>query len=388
MTLMHTRLFLLVTGFGLFVGCGKDEQVSSLIDGRDSDAGSTGSTPGVSPTSGNSTTSAAVSPTVNPVSPGPATSKLAAACASDAECGTGMKCLTAGGTGMFGGGPANGFCTKTCDQNDVNSCASVQSGAMCIGVSERDWYCFPGCSPGGASATKCQGRAEVACDNVSLSSAFCRPMCGSDADCDGRKCNLGTGVCVDDLLGTGEIGDPCDPNEVPSTQCASGRCLRGETLGTENTGTCTGYCTLGTDTCGVQGRPKGGQAACFPLRAGSSTGDMGVCWQSCDCDDQCGHEDYQCLTFPAAAVATYGVEGLCSEFDVDTEGLADDGFVLGRMCEVGSDAGAGVSDASVDAATDASSIPDSVPDAANDAAMSIPLEAAAPDSSESQADAN
>lgn len=388
MTLMHTRLFLLITGLGLFVGCGKDEPVSSLIDDRDSDAGTTGSSQSVSPGTVSPTTSASVSPTVNPVSPGPATSKLAAVCASDAECGTGMKCLTAGGADLFGGGPAKGFCTQRCDMNDPNSCSGVQSGAMCIGVSDADWYCFPACSPGGASATKCQGRPEVACGNVSLNSAFCRPFCGTDADCDGRRCNIGTGVCVDDLLGTGEIGDPCDPAEVPSTQCASGRCLRGGTLETENTGTCTGFCTLGTESCGVEGQPKNGQAGCLPFQTGSNAGDLGLCSQTCSCDDQCSHQDYQCLTFPPAATATYGVDGLCTEFDTATDNLSD-GFTLGRMCEIGPDAGRDAGDASVDAASvDAALDASSIPDAANDAAMSLPPEAALPDSGETSADAN
>lgn len=378
---MHTRLFLLLAGLGLFAGCGKDEQVAPLFDDGESDAGDETQT-SVSPTTV-SPTSASVSPTVTPVNPGPATSKLAATCASDAECGTGMKCLTSSGSDLFSGGASNGFCTMDCAA-DPNVCTTVQSGAICITAGEVS-YCFPDCQPGGTSATKCQGRSDVACDYVTLSDSalsFCRPMCRSDEDCGGRKCRLGNGICVDELPGAGEIGASCDPTIQPSTECRSGSCVAGVTEGTASTGTCSGLCSLGTNGCNVEGESKGGDAWCAPFQSGSTTGDIGICSQICDCDDQCSHDSFRCLTFSETAVATYGINGICAEFDSSTEDLAE-GFALGKQCEARDDAG---SDGGADAAGDAAN--DATVDAAQDA-MSVVVDASKlEDSGDAQSDAD
>jgi hypothetical protein len=382
---MHSRLFLLLAGFGLFTACGKDEAVAPLIVDGKPDAGegseSTTSAPTlpVGPTS-----SAAVSPTGTPVSPGPATSKLAAACAGDAECGSGMKCLTSSGAGLFGGGPANGFCTVDCAA-DPNICASVQNGATCIEAGV-DTICFPGCTPGGASATKCQGRPDVACDYVSIDVPFCRPMCRTDADCDGRKCSIGNGVCIDELPGAGDIGAACDPSIRPSTQCLSGFCKRGTTPATENSGTCSGLCTLGTDGCGVTGEPEAGQGWCAPFELGSTAGDMGVCSQQCECDDHCSDENYSCLLLPQATVEAYGGPGFCAAFDTDTTTLAE-GFLLGKACQARDDAGADGGDADADATT-SNAVGDAASDDAGDA-MSLPVDSSTlEDSGDAARDAN
>jgi hypothetical protein len=385
---MHTRLFLFVAGLGLLAGCGKDEHVAPLVGGGGSDAGDdTTSTNPVSPTTVSPTTSASVNPAVSPVNPGPATSKLAAACETNADCGSGLLCMTSGGAALFNGGAANGFCTADCS-TDAAVCGAIQSGATCIGVSDTVAYCFAGCEPGGAPATKCQGRAEVACDYVTLTAPFCRPMCGTDSDCDGRKCDVGLGVCVDTLSGAGEIGAPCDPNATTTTECKSGTCVKGGTTGTANTGTCTGLCTIGTEGCSVEGAARGGDGWCAPFESGSNAGDIGVCSQICDCDGQCSNDSYRCLTFSEAAIDAFGVNGMCVEQDSDTTTLSD-GFALGRVCEPSSDGGLDAGDAA-DGSFDAADAADGSPDSgdAAESSMTTPAEASSPDSGNGQVDAD
>lgn len=258
---------------------------------------------------------------------------LAAACTSDAQCGAGLKCLTASGNDWGNGGAANGYCTAECDTSDNSTCSTLTAGAQCIPTPSGN-YCMPSCEPGTASASKCRGRADVACDMVTwsniVSGGVCRPMCRGDQDCDGRKCLLGDGICVDTLPGTDPIGAPCDP-DAEETSCASGQCIGGLTDGTTTAGYCTGLCSFGAGGCGsVSPTPaSGGDGSCFPVFSGGGAGDLGMCMQTCNCDADCLSDKYVCAQIPGAK-DLLGVEGFCFEFDLEIPATSD--VVLGIEC--------------------------------------------------------
>lgn len=336
---------------GLSVGCGSDEAIFAQPN-EVPDSGDEGQNPNPGPVTPQPTATS-VSPGPTSTAPtGPATSALGAPCASDSQCGQGMICITSAADDFIGGGPANGFCTVDCTASvDDSDCEAVQAGSVCIPTGQRA-HCMPSCSEGIDPGNKCKGRDDVACDFFRFASygvSYCRPTCGSDADCDGRLCDLGLGTCVDELPGQDPLGSACDPN-AGTNSCASGTCIRGTTPATTNSGVCTGICTLGAIGCGeTQSEPSSpGAPFCAPFLGNySGVGDAGLCLQSCGCDDDCLSPDYKCLRLPDDVAAAFGVGGMC--FEHDNPIGAEPGFVLGVACPAGPDGGPG--DAGGDAAT-------------------------------------
>lgn len=309
-------------------GCGQDEAVFPVAvePGGDEDGGQTTTPTTVTPTPPQPTT---VTPT--PPSSG-TTTKLAAACSSDVDCGSGLKCLTAAGSDWLGGGAPNGFCTADCTDGGDAMCDGLTSGSLCMQTTGGN-YCVAQCTAGSDSNPKCQGRPDVACDVITLSDAglaFCRPMCRSDADCGGRKCLLGNGACVDALPGADPLGLTCDP-EAAQNACVSGFCAGGITEGTALDGYCSGLCTFGAGGCGSTelAPAKAGDASCFPAYRGGGVGDIGLCLQTCDCDDDCDAEGFLCAQVEGA-LEQLGVTGFCFEYDLEIPETST--VILGVAC--------------------------------------------------------
>ena len=372
MTQLPTRIacFSLVFASGLSLGCGSDEAIFSVPEPTpDSGDGTDTTTPSnVEPTPSTDDTSS-----VEPTPMGPATSSLAARCSTNAHCGTGMVCKTAADDDFQGGGPGNGYCTVDCTSAvDDSFCEEFEAGAICLPTSDTQAHCMPSCAEGIDPGGKCQGRADVLCDFITYSDygiSYCSPACGSDADCDGKRCHLGLGTCVDELEGQDPVGSACDPDAQINT-CASGACVRGATPGTQDTGFCTGICTVGAVGCGeTEDEPDDPGAAFCANVVGrdSGVGDLGLCFQRCSCDDHCLSPDFKCLSLPDAAANALGASGLCIEYDTE---LADPSLVVGVECPAAPDGGGATSEAGTDASTDAGGS-----DAAMTDAMFTPMDA-------------
>lgn len=313
--------------FGVISGCGQDEAVFPVaVEPGGEDGGQT-------------TTPSTVTPpptqpsTVTPPPPSTGTTtKLAATCVSDIDCGSGLKCLTSVGSDWLGGGAPNGYCTADCTDGGDVMCDELTSGSLCMPTTDGN-YCVAPCVAGSDSNPKCQGRPDVGCDIATLSEAglaFCRPMCRSDADCGGRKCLLGNGSCVDALPGADALGLTCDP-AAEQNACVSGFCAGGITEGTALDGYCSGLCTFGAGGCGsTEFAPdEAGDAACFPAYRGSGPGDIGLCLQTCNCDDDCDADGFVCAQVEDALEAL-GVVGFCFEHDLEISETSS--VVLGVAC--------------------------------------------------------
>jgi len=172
----------------------------------------------------------------------PGGSTLGAMCKVDADCDTGMVCLTPSSTELGGGGPANGMCTLTCAA--TTDCSAVESGADCFNFGSTAspvLYCLPACTLGGTdattAATKCQGRGDFSCVDLSDANAtgaepFCIPLCRSDLECGtGLYCDKGSGYCSK----TKPTGDPVGTACTPSVTSATG-------VTTPGSGNCEGFC--------------------------------------------------------------------------------------------------------------------------------------------------
>jgi len=224
-----------------------------------------------------------------------ADNKLAAACAKDAECGPGMRCITAtSDSPALGGGALNGYCTKDCLMD--SDCPG--DGSVCLipkGMDQGE--CFLGCTIGPElkflddplAEDKCHGRDDLRC-SVLNAGTVCLPACGKDEQCDGRKCDPRTGFCVDSIAAGKPMGATCNPDTSPS-ECA-GFCQK--FTGTDAS-VCSSPCVLGdsdlanTNDCG--GLDKG---LCVFRPTGYGAGDFGRCTPACTGHDQCSNPSWWC----------------------------------------------------------------------------------------------
>lgn len=356
--------------------CGEDEPVEHNVttDGADPTDGATDGTDEsdvMRPGTGGTTTTP---PTIPTTPPSGGSSPFGRSCDIDGDCAPGLRCMEVDSGEWLGGGPAHGYCTADCSA-DPGICFDADPSSLCVQFDgpEPKAMCMQGCGLG--PVQKCQNRADVACDVFSLNGyGFCRPMCRSDADCDGLSCDVGSGSCVEELPEGDPIGAECDPDAAVST-CQSGFCLPF----TEEYAFCTGWCTLGTIGCGSDSTmPEDpGEPLCtWPLASGSDFGDLGLCHQRCDCDDDCLHPDFRCLIVSDDFAEVLGTAGLCVEPEYDAE--ADTTAVaLGRECSGGGGGDGGAGDAGpMSPMTDASTTP---PEADDAATPSPPVEASAPE---------
>ncbi len=248
---------------------------------------------------------------------------IGSSCGTDTDCGSGFFCLAASSSDWLGGGAPGGYCSRNC-MADPGVCSAA--GGICLEVNDTEAYCLEACEVG-SSATECHGRGDTACDDVSIDTGFCRPMCGSDADCGGRHCDVGTGACFDQAFGGDPIGAKCDPDAEVST-CASGICLPV----TDTFASCSGLCNLSQVGCGSDDatpEDPGAPFCRFGTVADSGPQDLGLCSQRCDCDDDCLHPDALCLVVPSLEVFL-GTTGLCVNPDYL---VGDSGYTLGKACQ-------------------------------------------------------
>lgn len=264
--------------------------------------------------------------------------KLGAECASDADCGAGLKCALPGSNDFGKGGPSSGYCTTTCTQ--TSDCTALSSGAECVAIGGKS-LCLTGCDP--TTGSECQGRYDSLClpqkTAGGASTSACTPWCVTNNDCAGRKCDPRTGLCVDTPTSGLSVGAACDP-QAATNPCA-GICLH-STGQAANVGTCTAYC--GNSSIGVPGAcgasPKQDtpqSAACVLSTKLTNGGSVGACGQLCNCDGDCQGNNMICQGWantgfpdPTQMSTTFGKAGVCTSA---TD--ADGGPVTGMPCAGG-----------------------------------------------------
>lgn len=235
-------------------------------------------------------------------------SEVGARCEDVSACGDGLSCFSVTAADFDGVGPAGGFCSLGCA--DDEDCKSAKTGANCVelvpGVKASS-VCTTSCALGDKGA--CGGRDDLACWPVEEGKRACLPLCSDDSQCpSGAVCDASIGLCSSWVVGGGlELGARCDPAEAEP--CGNGFCLE---LG-DGAGICTAYCRRGTfPQCG--GDPE--EATCgWVFRGDEAAGsaDMGMCTLACSCDDDCAvglhceqHPDREELERPGICVV--GVE--------------------------------------------------------------------------------
>jgi hypothetical protein len=233
--------------------------------------------------------------------------RLGQTCERDSDCGAPFVCWSAAATAFLGnpGGAAHGYCTVAC--TTLADCTSIDPLAACSSASvvssAAPGACVRGClskdpAPG---ERKCLDRLDVACwSDAALGQPFspttrqagnCLPACGSDADCAGRRCDLGSGRCVDGAASGAELGTPC----VADAECASGSCVARD----GGPSVCSANCRLGSLACGfAEAATNRGAVCAIPEFSGiggaEGVGDLGVCLAVCGTDNICPSPGYEC----------------------------------------------------------------------------------------------
>jgi hypothetical protein len=249
---------------------------------------------------------------------------VGASCASDADCAGGGTCLTGDGNGYLGaGGPAGGYCTFSCSR-EADDCATHDAQSFCAPIGpEEAGYCIRTClsqdpEPGEA---KCLNRTDVVCVSVAADgyepfngqrqAGYCRPLCGSDADCPaGRVCHAQGHICTDGQIPGASIGAACSLD----SDCSGYAC---EDRNAEGIGVCTATCVLGSlSGCGYGHDVAARGAACLtPLvaanRFSEGVGDLGLCREVCNVNEDCQQAGWVCTPLNPEAAEFFGVTGAC-----------------------------------------------------------------------------
>jgi hypothetical protein len=289
--------------------------------------------------------------------PRSAEAALGSACATSAECGTGLTCVLANSTTFDGEGAAKGYCTANCTL-DASICAQFDPTALCLSFSNQEAYCFEGCTFGPPGLTqfdpnKCRGRTEVACrpffDDVgNFTVSACHPQCNSDTDCGGGlSCNPRTGTCTSTPPAGKGLGETCVQVADGGVEQCQGTCIGFVHSSGQNPFTymCAESCTLGAlPSCGWDPTtltPAPG--ACLFVsttildNGGAGIGDQASCGQLCDCNSDCKNPDLVCTAWTGSNAQTlasfYARAGFCSD------PLQEDGSVNPGLCPT--DAGTG-----------------------------------------------
>ncbi len=229
--------------------------------------------------------------------------ELGARCESDRDCGPALACWPASAQ-SFGerqGGAAGGYCTAPCE--DLRDCVQFDPAAGCSGGS-----CVLGCYSGEPvpGEGKCRDRADLTCwssaalgltpfDARVRQSGICLPACGSDEDCEGRACDLASGLCVDTPTLGAATGEPCD-----SADDCAGQVCQSSAAGPFF---CSAFCSFGTFGCGYGRNAEPREAMClgtavFDASGSEGEGDVGICFELCDTPADCAQPGWQCVASP------------------------------------------------------------------------------------------
>ena len=252
---------------------------------------------------------------------------VGAECQASSDCLDGGTCFTADGNDYRGlGGPAGGYCTFVCSNND--ECVERDPHSLCGPVGPGgSGVCVRTCQsrdpePG---EDKCLNRPNLVCLSMAANGespfmgvrqeGVCVPRCASDSECpEGRVCSRQLGFCRDSGMQT--TGAPAGARCTLATDCDGRECVD---RNDEDVGTCTSLCTLGVLAgCGYAGDAEERGAACLaPLVSGGGfsegVGDVGVCQQLCDVDADCSRVDEggRCIQLGTAAATFFGRSGAC-----------------------------------------------------------------------------
>jgi hypothetical protein len=245
-------------------------------------------------------------------------SPLGTTCTSNTDCSGGLTCLKPTDNIVPGAGPPNGLCTAECTSAaNADLCKSL--GGICVSFSAATTksYCVESCTTGPVTpiTAKCHGREDMVCGPLDKPGSYsCQPLCATNADCDTRKCDLGTGFCADVVTPGAPIGSPC----TLDSDCAGAFCYPFDVSpdASSSAGVCTAICRLGTlEGCGFRtsaldaGPPVG---ACLLSSGTSDTGDVGICAQLCDTVNDCSTTDarWNCL-LDSTVRMVFGHAGYC-----------------------------------------------------------------------------
>lgn len=247
------------------------------------------------------------------------------ACDDDEDCGTGT-CLTSDSDpfGSIEGGPAGGYCSAGCADND-----ECEPGALCLPL-PGGGRCFLRCSTD--EETPCHGRGTLTC-NVSSGAinGFCQPLCNSDADCGERICAaFPDGLCIDPVPCASDADcetGTCDEDRqicFPAAPCALDSDCGGARICNTETGTCArplsvaagGLCAVDADCPGdvclptatagfcsaecALGTPIGcelyGTGSFCLLRAAPPPSTAGLCVGLCNVPADCATPGFRCVS--------------------------------------------------------------------------------------------
>lgn len=226
---------------------------------------------------------------------------VGAACVTNADCGGLLTCLGPDRDDpSFGGGPAGGFCSRSCSKDE--ECPGTNGICLKDGDSATG-RCTITCTLGPPLARnyehpldpdKCQGRQNVRCEKVkNLGTAVCLPTCGSDAECGpGRACDPNRAMCVSAKSVGLPTGAACDAKTKPTT-CA-GLCVSFDV----GSPLCSSPCVLGGSSRASSdcGGPTEGLCAFGP--EGNGPGDAGYCTRSCLAHSDCASSGFWCFSVP------------------------------------------------------------------------------------------
>lgn len=262
---------------------------------------------------------------------------LGAACERNAQCPAGAFCMRAPSERLFGGAPPVGTCAADCEGSE--DCERFAQ-AVCVPAGpDGEGLCLEGCQLGESSASKCHGRAHVACspleDSASGEQGYCRPLCAIDADCEQGGCDPATGSCIAEPRRDPDFGLRCavgndgdaDGGIEPDAGTRPG----------QSVGACTGACVELNDAPSLCSRrcmfgaagecaPTSGglrRGACLFVTPGGSIDDLGYCAELCDCNDDCIEPTFICDELPETLRSVFGRAGVCT----------DPALVLGRELE-------------------------------------------------------
>ncbi len=302
-----------------WVGCGGDD---SETKGSSTTGAGGGTTTSV-------TTGVTSTGTTGPTSTGTGGSTaLATECTTDSDCGADGVCIkSTDNEPVFNGGPANGYCSKAC--NDDADCGP---GTCVKAQGETVGKCLLDCTIGpplegniyqDLDPEKCHGRTDLRCTPLANNGGtVCLPVCGSDSQCDpGRFCHHKFGVCTDAASSGLEMGAACTQND---DQC-DGVCINF----TGGATACSNPCSLGGETIDTPecGGLASGICAYFP--ADNGLGDYAYCAAACTSHDDCQNPTFWC-NFIQGITNDVVPNGFC--FGVDKCPGGQDDCVNGGTC--------------------------------------------------------